>query len=258
MSGQRKQRALNLYGSHLPTAWHPRPQACRPGGLVPEPGLGGALGEIPESAPCTLGKSPGANLRHCRSKRAASSVRSWWGCQRWARWLLLCVGLLPGQLVLLLEAVSQPGPDPRPMLCVPLAPACGSDLPALQAVSVAGTSSTSYEAGPSPPSLGSGTPLLLSCSVMSNSFATPWTVARQAPLSMRILQARILEGVAISFSNPIPSPNTFGEWLKNPPALQDTQVRSLDWEDSPGGGHDNPLQYSGKSHGQRSHEGYSP
>ena len=30
--------------------------------------------------------------------------------------------------------------------------------------------------------------------------ATPWTVARQAPLSMGILQARILERVTISFS----------------------------------------------------------
>ena len=31
-------------------------------------------------------------------------------------------------------------------------------------------------------------------------FATPWTVAHQAPLSTGILQARILEWVAISFS----------------------------------------------------------
>ena len=31
-------------------------------------------------------------------------------------------------------------------------------------------------------------------------FATPWTVARQVPLSMRILQARILEWVAMPFS----------------------------------------------------------
>ena len=31
-------------------------------------------------------------------------------------------------------------------------------------------------------------------------FATPWTVARQAPLSMGILQARILEGVAMPSS----------------------------------------------------------
>ena len=31
-------------------------------------------------------------------------------------------------------------------------------------------------------------------------FGTPWTVAHQAPLSMGILQARILEWVAISYS----------------------------------------------------------
>ena len=40
---------------------------------------------------------------------------------------------------------------------------------------------------------------MLSCSVVSDS-VTPWTVARQAPLSMRILQARILEWVAMSSS----------------------------------------------------------
>ena len=42
-------------------------------------------------------------------------------------------------------------------------------------------------------------PLCVSCSVMSDS-ATLWTVAHQAPLSTGILQARILEWVAISFS----------------------------------------------------------
>ena len=31
-------------------------------------------------------------------------------------------------------------------------------------------------------------------------FATPWTVARQAPLSMGILQARVLEWIAVPFS----------------------------------------------------------
>ena len=36
-----------------------------------------------------------------------------------------------------------------------------------------------------------------SCSVVSNSFATTWAVAHQAPLPMGILQARILEWVAI-------------------------------------------------------------
>ena len=35
---------------------------------------------------------------------------------------------------------------------------------------------------------------------MSDSFATPWTVPHQAPLSMRFPQARILEWVAISLS----------------------------------------------------------
>ena len=37
-------------------------------------------------------------------------------------------------------------------------------------------------------------------SVMSNSLRPPWTVAHQAPLSMAILQARILEWVAIPCS----------------------------------------------------------
>ena len=35
--------------------------------------------------------------------------------------------------------------------------------------------------------------------------------------------------------------------VKNPPAMQKTQemqVQSLGWEDSPGGGNGNPLQYS--------------
>ena len=41
---------------------------------------------------------------------------------------------------------------------------------------------------------------LFSCSVVSDCFVTLWTVARQARQSMGILQARILEWVAISFS----------------------------------------------------------
>ena len=40
----------------------------------------------------------------------------------------------------------------------------------------------------------------VSCSVMSDSLRPPWPVAQQAPLSMRILQARILEWVAMPFS----------------------------------------------------------
>ena len=41
---------------------------------------------------------------------------------------------------------------------------------------------------------------VLSRSVLSNSLSDPWTVARQAPLSMEILQARILEWVAMPYS----------------------------------------------------------
>ena len=32
--------------------------------------------------------------------------------------------------------------------------------------------------------------------------------------------------------------------VKNPPLMQETWVQSLGWEDSPGGGHGNPLHYS--------------
>ena len=32
--------------------------------------------------------------------------------------------------------------------------------------------------------------------------------------------------------------------VKNPPAIQETWVQSLGWEDSLEGGHGNPLQYS--------------
>ena len=48
--------------------------------------------------------------------------------------------------------------------------------------------------------------------------------------------------------------------VKNMPAMWETWVRSLGWEDSPGGGHDNPLQYSylENPHGQRSLVGSSP
>ena len=41
--------------------------------------------------------------------------------------------------------------------------------------------------------------------------------------------------------------------VKNLPAMWETWVQSLVWEDSPGGGHGNPLQYScvENLHGQR-------
>ena len=48
--------------------------------------------------------------------------------------------------------------------------------------------------------------------------------------------------------------------IKNPPASQETWVRSLSQEDPPGVGNGNPLQYSylESSCGQKSLGGYSP
>ena len=50
------------------------------------------------------------------------------------------------------------------------------------------------------------------------------------------------------------------QMVKNTPAVQETWVCTLDWEDSPGGRHGNLLQYSclKNPHGQRSLVGYSP
>ena len=48
--------------------------------------------------------------------------------------------------------------------------------------------------------------LLFRRSVTFNSVATSWTVARQAPLSMGILQARILGWVAMPSSRDLPEP----------------------------------------------------
>ena len=47
---------------------------------------------------------------------------------------------------------------------------------------------------------------VLSRSVLSNSLSDPWTVARQAPLSMEILQARILEWATMPSSRGLPNP----------------------------------------------------
>ena len=56
---------------------------------------------------------------------------------------------------------------------------------------------------------------MLSRSVMSFSFATPWTVARQGSIH-GILQVRLLEGVAIPFSQGLPDPGI----KSGSPALQ--------------------------------------
>ena len=38
--------------------------------------------------------------------------------------------------------------------------------------------------------------------------------------------------------------SVLAQTVKNPPAMQETWALPLAWEDSPGGGHSNPLQYS--------------
>ena len=54
------------------------------------------------------------------------------------------------------------------------------------------------------------------CSVMSKSFATPWIVAHQAPLSMGFSRKKILEWLAIPFTRGLPDPGIEPE----SPALQ--------------------------------------
>ena len=50
------------------------------------------------------------------------------------------------------------------------------------------------------------------------------------------------------------------QMVKNLPAMQETQVRTLGQEDSPGemNGQPDPAFLAGESHGQRSLVGYSP
>ena len=68
--------------------------------------------------------------------------------------------------------------------------------------------------------------LLFSRSVMSYSFASPWTIAHQAPLSMGILQAGIVEWVVIPSPGDLPDPRV----KPGPPALQADSLPS----ESPG------------------------
>ena len=48
--------------------------------------------------------------------------------------------------------------------------------------------------------------LLFSCSVMSNSLATPWTVACQAPLSMEFSRKQYFSGLPFPSPGDLPDP----------------------------------------------------
>ena len=66
--------------------------------------------------------------------------------------------------------------------------------------------------------------------------------------------------VQTEFSSGPNLPKNLAQMVKDPPAMQETQVQSLGREDSPGGGHGNPLQYSclQNPQGRRSLAGSSP
>ena len=50
--------------------------------------------------------------------------------------------------------------------------------------------------------------LLFSCSVMSSSFATPWTAAHQAPLSIRFSSQGYWSGLPFPSQGDLPNPGT--------------------------------------------------
>ena len=64
----------------------------------------------------------------------------------------------------------------------------------------------------------------LCCAMLSLShvplFATPWTAAHQASLSMEILQARLLEWVAVPSPGEIPNPGIEPVCLMSPALWQ--------------------------------------
>ena len=59
---------------------------------------------------------------------------------------------------------------------------------------------------------------------------TPWTVARQAPLSIGILQARILEWVAMPSSRYLPDPGMEPRSLMSPALAGGLFTTSVTWE----------------------------
>ena len=64
-------------------------------------------------------------------------------------------------------------------------------------------------------------------------FATPWTVACQAPLSMQISQARILEWVSISFTRGSSDPGIEPASLESPALAGGLFTTSATWEVPP-------------------------
>ena len=72
---------------------------------------------------------------------------------------------------------------------------------------------------------------LLSRSGTSNSFETPWSVAHQAPLSMGILQARILSRLPLLPSGDLPNPGIEprSPTLQTDPGKPSPQIWNASW-----------------------------
>ena len=72
---------------------------------------------------------------------------------------------------------------------------------------------------------------LLSHSDMSNSFETPWSVARKAPLSMGNFQARILSGLPCLPSGDLPNPEIEprSPTLQTDPEKPSPQIWNASW-----------------------------
>ena len=97
-------------------------------------------------------------------------------------------------------------------------------------------------------------------------FATPWTAAHQAPPSMGFSRQEYWSGVPLPDSIYVKINMLYtqrrpvvAQLVKNPPAMQETRVQSLGQEDLlEKKGQPTTEFLPGKSHGERSLEGYSP
>ena len=97
-------------------------------------------------------------------------------------------------------------------------------------------------------------------------FATPWTAAYQAPPSMGFSRQKYWSGVPLPDSIYVQRNMLYtqrrpvvAQLEKNPPAMQESRVQSLGQEDLlEKKGQPTTEFLPGKSHGERSLEGYSP
>ena len=76
---------------------------------------------------------------------------------------------------------------------------------------------------------------MLSCSVVSDSFAPPWTVAHQAPLSMEFTRQEYWSGLSFSTPGNLPDPGTEPMSLMSPTLAGGFFTTSATW---------GPFQYS--------------